>query len=383
MNRFKNIPEELKRIESVREDISILVGKNGSGKSTLLNQLAKYYTSKNKRVIALANSIHDKFNLSNQKFNVLRGRSGRRQVRSTIKKAMGIIGNDKNRLKNTTLALSYVGFEPILGFKLERFNLQAFWNNEIELNQSDKDRLRYLVETSKRAIIDGGIIWLDTENLNYNSFDKSNLTELFKWESLLKKMGVISKIEVFLKKNNTDISILDASSGELSLITSIIYLSTAIDERTVILVDEPENSLHPLWQKEYTKTLLDLFHLYQPKIIIATHSPIVVSGAELFSENVDIFKAKDFKFKLQMKEPLNVEEIYYRLFDITTPENRFLSNRLVRLLNLLAEKKISLNEFTIEIENISKTVYDYTQREALSNVMGLAGEIALNNNQSN
>lgn len=382
MDRFDNIPEELKKLESFREDVSILVGKNGSGKSTLLNKLAIYYSRRNKQVIALANSIHDKFNLYNRNFSVLRGRSGRRQVRATIKKAMGIIERDKNRLRNVTLALSYVEFEPIIGFKLENFNPQAFWNTDLEISENEKERLSYLIETSGREINSSEIIWLDTENLNYNSLDKSNLTELFKWESLLKKMRVISRIEVFLKKGNDEISVLNASSGELSLITSIIYLATAINENTVILIDEPENSLHPLWQKEYTKTLLDLFYLYQPKIIIATHSPIIVNGAELFSENTYIFKALDFNFRLQKKEPLNVEEIYYRFFDITTPENRFLSNRLVRLLNLLAEKKINLQEFTIELENIRETVYDETQNQALSTVLGLAGEIAFNN-QSN
>ncbi|WP_422350637.1 AAA family ATPase [Flagellimonas sp.] len=380
MNRFDSIPNELRRLEKRGEDVSILVGKNGSGKSTLLNQLAKYYVSKNRSVIALANSIHDKFNLKHRNFSVLRGRSGRRQVRTTVKKAMEVIGDDKNRLRNTTLALSYVGFEPIIGFKLERFNPQALSNDELEIDSSDKERLDYLIDTSVRQIQNQEIIWLDTDNLDFSSYDKSNLTELFKWESFLKKAGIISRIEVYLRKEDNIISVLDASSGELSLITSIIYISTVIDDRTVILVDEPENSLHPLWQKEYTKTFLDLFYLYEPKIIIATHSPIVVNGAELFSDNTDTFKADNFQFELQRKEPLNVEELYYRFFDITTPENRFLSNRLVRLLNLLAEKKITLLQFTMELENIKETVYDKTQDEALSTVLKLAEEITINSN---
>lgn len=383
MNRFENIPIELRNTENFREDINLLIGANGSGKSTLLNELSQYYVRNDKKVIALANSIHDKFNVNHRNFSVLRGRSGRRQVRTTVKKAMEVIGLDKNRLRNTTLALSYVGFEPTIGFKLENFNFKALWNDDLDINNSDKERLRYLLETSSRERMKSEIIWLDTNNLDYTSFDKSNLTELFKWEPLLKRIGVISRIEVYLKKGDSEISMLSASSGELSLITSIIYLSTIIDEQTVILVDEPENSLHPLWQKEYTKTLLDLFYLYQPKIIIATHSPIVVNGAELFSEKSSVFKAHNFKFELQKKEPLNVEEIYYRFFDITTPENRFLSNRLVRLLNLLAEKKITLSAFTNELENIKKTTYDKTQNEALSTVLGLAGEIVFNNNQTN
>lgn len=90
---------------------------------------------------------------------------------------------------------------------------------------------------------------------------------------------------------------LDASSGELALITSIVYISTVISERTVILIDEPENSLHPKWQKQFVQILFDIFYFFQPKIIIATHSPLIVNGAELFTKDPKIFKADNFTFK--------------------------------------------------------------------------------------
>jgi len=380
MNKFGNLPFELENTESEIEDVNILVGKNGSGKSTLLNELSKHYLRNNKNVIAVANSIHDKFDSTHRRFKALRGRTGRRQTRATIIKSMMVIGEDKNKLRNTTLALEYVGFEPTIGFKLEKLNPENFnLIKDSELTEEEKERIFYLLNKSNQEIQFNEIIWLETVSFDFNSLEKTNLTELFKWESFLRKYKIIERIEVYLKKKDVIISMLDASSGELALITSIIYISTIINEETILLIDEPENSLHPLWQKEYTKILLDLFYLYQPKIIIATHSPLVVNGAEIFSSNSKIFKANNFIFEIQKQDPLNVEEIYYKFFDVTTPENRFLSNRLVRLLNLLAEKKMTLTEFTSELEKIKETTYDKKQNDALSKVMALAGQIVFNN----
>ncbi|WP_026947152.1 AAA family ATPase [Algoriphagus marincola] len=383
MNYIDDIPSELLNIESYPNDVNVLIGQNGSGKSTLLNELSKYYLRNQKNVIALANSIHDKFDSLHRNFKTLRGRSGRRQTRTTIKKALEAVGKEKeeNRLKSATTALGYVGFDPMIGFRLERFapyNLE--YAEDDRISRSEFERLQYLIETTQRQSRYEEIIWLETEYLNFNDLEKSNLTELFYWESYLKKKKIISRIEVYLRKDGRELSMLNASSGELALITSIVYLSTIITDNTVILIDEPENSLHPLWQKEYAKTLLDIFYFYQPKIIIATHSPLIVNGAEIFSDSAKIFKSENFSFTLQSQEPLNIEELYYKFFDISTPENRYLSNRLVRLLNLLAERKLDIAAFNEEIMRIRRTSYQQEQSEALTSVQNLAQEIVSNNN---
>ena len=378
-----NIPDELGNYDNFPNDVNVLIGQNGSGKSTLLNELSKYYLRNHKNVIALANSIHDKFDSQHRNFKTLRGRSGRRQTRTTIKKALEAVGKEKeeNRLKSATSALGYVGFDPMIGFRLERFtphNLEYSEEEKITLNEFE--RIQYLIETTQRQARSEEIIWLETEYLNFNDLEKLNLTELFYWESYLRKKKVISRIEVYLRKEGTELSMLSASSGELALITSIVYLATIITDNTVILIDEPENSLHPLWQKEYAKTLLDIFYFYQPKIIIATHSPLVVNGAEIFSDSAKIFKSNNFSFTLQRQEPLNIEELYYKFFDLSTPENRFLSNRLVRLLNLLAEGKLELSAFNEEIRQIQSMSYQEEQNKALTSVQNLAQEIVSNNN---
>jgi len=381
---IENIPDQILNLDHFPEDVSILIGENGSGKSTLLNNLSKHFLGRGENVIALANSIHDKFDSQNKNFKTLRGRSGRKQARMTIKNALvNIAESDIQRLKNASRALQYVGFDPVIGFKIEKLR-QSYREiiSSSDFNENDKEKISYLLDKSLRETnIDGKIIWLEIESFSFNELEKSSLTELFLFEPKLKELKIIERIEVFLRKNQNTISMLDASSGELVLITSIVYLSTAITERTVILIDEPENSLHPKWQKEYARILLDIFYLYQPKIIIATHSPLVISGAELFIKDPKIYKAENFTFVLQKKEPLNMEEMYFRFFDITTPQNRFLSDRIIRLLNTLANDKISLDEFENAVKKIEVSAYDPQQIEVLKSIMGLASEISNPNNR--
>ncbi len=378
MTDTENIPKQILHLDHFQEDVSILIGENGSGKSTLLNKLSKYFLDNGKSVVALANSIHDKFDSGHRNFKTLRGRSGRRQTRETLKNALEKIGpNDLQRLKNASRALQYVGFDPMIGFKIDK--LSPNYNSlilESDLSLNEKEQLNYLLQKTIRESTTNEIIWLQVEDFSFSELAKSSLTELFQWESALKKIRAIERIEVFLKKENIIISMLDASSGELALITSIVYLSTIITENTVILIDEPENSLHPKWQKQYAQVLFDIFYLYQPKIIIATHSPLIVNGAELFTTEPKIFKADKFSFELQKKEPLNVEEILYRFFDVTTPQNRFLSDVVVRLLNFLANGKISLQEFKTKIEQMENNAYDPKQIQVLNSIVNIASEIS-------
>lgn len=397
MNQIESIPDTLLGNDHFQDDVSILIGENGSGKSTLLNKLSQQFLKKGKDVIALANSIHDKFENNNQNFRSLRGRTGRRQTRHTIKNALiSAAEGDLQRLKNASQVLKYVGFDPFIGFRIDGLKKNFdLYLDDADLPDDTKEQLKFLLGKANQEFknsslnseiyiySDGdrfnhtSIIWLGIETFDFNELNRSVLVDLFKWEPLLKKLKIINRIEVFLRKDYEAISMLDASSGELVLITSLVYISTVITERTVILIDEPENSLHPKWQKEYVNTMLSIFYLYQPKIIIATHSPLIITGAEVYVRSPKIYKAENFSFVLQMKDPLNVEEILFRFFNVNTPQNRFLSERLVRYLNLLANNKISFESFKNEITKIESNSYDPKQINVLGSIIDIASQISL------
>lgn len=374
---FNQLPKDFEDFHHTEEDVNIFIGNNGSGKSTALNEVAKYHTRHGNKVVAIANSIHDKFEINHPNFVALRGRTGRRQTKNVVKTVLKSIDEEKSKkFNNAAKVLQYVGFDPVIGLKIEKFHperIELLMESD-EIGEKNKERIKYLLENLARNY-PNEVIWLETFSSNFYLLDKLNLIELFHWESKLKKFKILKEIDVYLQKDGSSFSILSASSGELSLITSFIYLSTIIDEKTVVLIDEPENSLHPLWQKEYVKTFLDLFYYYQPKLIIATHSPIIVNGAEIFSKEVAILKFENSRVILQKKEPLNLEESYYRLFNITTPENRFLSDRVNRLLNALGEERMKYGEFQRNILKLQETAYEPKQIKVLSEILKLGEEI--------
>jgi predicted ATPase len=74
------------------------------------------------------------------------------------------------------------------------------------------------------------------------------------------------------------------SSGEKQIVFRAGFLLRELANlsSSVVLIDEPELSLHPEWQEkilQFYKTILSDEHGKHPQIIIATHSPFIVHGA--------------------------------------------------------------------------------------------------------
>ncbi|MDF7812851.1 AAA family ATPase [Hymenobacter sp. YC55] len=391
---LSGIPQRILQNAPTIDDVSIIVGENGSGKSTLLNSLSKHFLRNGKNVIAIANSIFDKFDSRHLHFNCLRWRSGRTHSRTILKNAIiNMAKADFFVYKNSLITLEYVGFDAKIGVFIN--SLSDNYNTLLmgsSLFSSDIDKITYTIESYLRRSNSNDYyttnrntspVWLDIEDGDYSYSNNYSLTELFVWEAELKAIGAIGSIDVFLSKNGESMSMMSASSGELSLITSIVYVSSTITRDTVIIVDEPENSLHPKWQKEYVKKLLDLFYRYQPRIIIATHSPIIVNGAELLINDLYVYKIENSNLELQDKRVVNLEETFYKFFDLATPQNRFLSDRLVRLLNVLNNGKMSFSEFDEEINRIERDSYDEKQKNVLKSVRRMARQVNTNFDNDN
>lgn len=219
------------------------------------------------------------------------------------------------------------------------------------------------------------IVWLSLNEYSFREIDSASLIQLLGWESDLKKLGLITSFNVYLRKNDVTIPLFDASSGELSFISSIIYLSTTINENTAILIDEPENSLHPTWQKEYIQKLVELFYLYQPKVVAATHSALVVTGAEVSNKSTVIFTCRNFQFIRRIKEPVNIEEAFIDYFNVLTPQNRYLSDLIIEMLNQLAESQINFNEISRQVSQLKAESFDEDQLKMLDGVIGIAQKI--------
>ena len=83
-------------------------------------------------------------------------------------------------------------------------------------------------------------------------------------------------IRVIDNDDNSTIPLSDLSSGEQHELVLIYELLFKVSEGAVILIDEPELSLHVSWQKKFIEDLQKIQSLKPLKVIIATHSPQII-----------------------------------------------------------------------------------------------------------
>jgi predicted ATPase len=93
-------------------------------------------------------------------------------------------------------------------------------------------------------------------------------------------LGILNSDVEFRRTADRKIVNLDEmSSGQWQLINCMFNLGIEVENETLILVDEPENSLHPQWQRDYIKMLRTMIaHRSGCHVVIATHAPLIISS---------------------------------------------------------------------------------------------------------
>jgi len=69
----------------------------------------------------------------------------------------------------------------------------------------------------------------------------------------------------------------DLSSGEKQITLLLVEILRRIVPGSIILIDEPEISLHPAWQRGLVVALDKIIEQYDAQVIMATHSPEIAS----------------------------------------------------------------------------------------------------------
>jgi hypothetical protein len=101
--------------------------------------------------------------------------------------------------------------------------------------------------------------------------------------------------KVYFKDSlGNEIDINSLSSGEKQIVFRAGYLLKDIKSLSggIILVDEPEISLHPYWQERYIDFLRHIFtnndNVIDTQFIIATHSPFIIQNKNISEEKIII-----------------------------------------------------------------------------------------------
>lgn len=113
-------------------------------------------------------------------------------------------------------------------------------------------------------------------NLRKKIIDFTDVINSFLIDSYKKTYfdGEIIKINTLNEKIELSMDYL--SSGEKHLIILFTYLNFKIKENSIILIDEPEKSLHIEWQQNFISQLRKVLNKKNVQLIVATHSPYIL-----------------------------------------------------------------------------------------------------------
>ncbi|MGZ8910680.1 MAG: ATP-dependent nuclease [Methylococcaceae bacterium] len=350
---FKNIHQDTK-IE-FRFPLTVLVGKNGCGKSSVLHALygapegrstGDFWFSTNldpiresddrNRMIYGYYSIEAKKNVEVLKTRIQYKKGGGKIVNpdywepSRPSKRDGMedmpalpegkdeaAGRSKTRWNAIRKNVVYLNFRSELSAFDRLFNFHTLTNS----THSKQDYLRNWSRKLKHAI--------DVNATTYPYYGKDRIRENRDFtEYELKSISLIldknyqggryiehnffkaDGYSVIFKTDKIQYSEAFAGSGE-SIIARLVVKVLNAPEHSLILLDEPEVSLHPAAQKELRKFLLEQIINKKHQVIMATHSPVFVEGMP--SEAIKLFYPNPASGKFEVRNETYPADAFHHL----------------------------------------------------------------------
>ena len=310
------------------DGLTVIAGENDTGKSTVGKALFALIESKNIEV-ENENNIVDKFrknivsDILNKIFNydILL-----EDPRSLIRYCDFFVKNN-----NDSLFSAYTS-EYDETYCMEKNVI--FIESPIVWNFIDFFRDIALIESQKNIRVDYPylmndlIFKLQIQNGNGNLNHKENIIKEYKaigiQERIIKIInGSFVKDEIgsyFFEKNNKKIELANTAMGIKSFgILQILSENNWLNEDTVLILDEPEVHLHPKWQIEMAKIIVELVK-NGVKILVNSHSPYMIEALKRYAEKAEIedktnfYLAEDGYIKqIEESNSLTLVEIYEKL----------------------------------------------------------------------
>lgn len=202
----------------------------------------------------------------------------------------------------------------------------------------------------------------------------SNSTQLFNALESIHISDLLEDVKVRVEKVTAGVKIpfSEMSEGEQQLLTVLGMLRFIKDKESLILLDEPDTHLNPLWKWKY----LDYFREYvgrdeTTQVLINTHDPLVIGG--LVKEQIRVFRSKNVDGKTNITaEPPDIDPrglgvagiLTSELFGLPTtldaPTQDLLDERNALIYKqslgeLIEADKIRLRELFLEINSLGFT----------------------------
>ena len=202
------------------------------------------------------------------------------------------------------------------------------FNEESSVNESDfnaryeniKDKQRSLSRyglstateghqpTYKKENAKALSVYLDDTEKKLSVYDDM-LKQFDIFSSLVSRRDFVSKtLEIgpeygmkFITKDGESIPPADLSSGEQQEVVLFYDLLFNVQPGSLVLIDEPEISLHVVWQKEFLSDLMSIIDLKKLTVIVATHSPQIIG--EFWDKVIDLADASEIVLHEHSRQP--------------------------------------------------------------------------------
>ncbi|MBQ0798300.1 MAG: AAA family ATPase [Porticoccaceae bacterium] len=299
---------EVKVDSTPRSNIHAIIGRNGVGKTTILNDMIDAITNREG---------------SNAKFTD----TGSGQETE--------ISND---YFSSLVSVSFSAFDPFTPPQEQPYPAKGTCYFYIGLKDAINGELHRTINDLQNDCIKALI----------NCFQESNKTH--RWLHAIEKLGSdenfslmslerLNSTYIDIRKNFINIEQSDSasfmdryreavapilsrmSSGHAIVLLTITRLIATVEEKTLVLLDEPESHLHPPLLSAFVRALSDLLYDRNGLAVIATHSPVVLQEIpsscawkiyrkgesvtssrptiETFAENVGVLTSEIFNLEVE------------------------------------------------------------------------------------
>ena len=169
-------------------------------------------------------------------------------------------------------------------------NVRGFETDERFMRILDKNVYELAKQLLKSESKSPGI--LETQRADFLSAALAQLDEMIEGTFAPDSDGDLALSE---EGNDIPTKVQNLSMGMKSLLLLRLLLTRGIlSEKDVLILDEPENHLHPEWQVFYAKALVLIQKAYNLTMMVTTHSQFFVNALQRFSISEGISEKTNF-----------------------------------------------------------------------------------------
>ena len=343
--RLKNLNINFENDEKIL-DVVVLAGVNGTGKTTVLEVIYDYFENfQNDK-----NKINIELDLEEENYINQNNISKETYLNNLIKDSIK---------KEKTPKVIYVPAE--INFQKVKFNLLALYKKRF-LNKIDSYIIADIPFYIQMRIINTAN--KENEKKLGNVRDEiiaeiNGIFDILDMDTRLIGMSTETTeiLPIFTNLSGDKFDINELSSGEKQLFLRTLAIKMLNPENSIILIDEPELSLHPKWQQR----IVDVYRKIgkNNQIIIATHSPHILGSVK--KENIMLLdKDDDGKIVVRTGDELYdsygqpTERILEDIMGLKTTRNQEIFDKLEKIREMVNEDKYETDDFKKEYGDLKE-----------------------------